>query len=131
MNKEEKDAVNEMEQIAELLGPEELANTTGGREIRRSEWDKLFRIKGRLNYTMTYLNNNGRNEEISNLATRYNEAVARWKEDIANSPEGSPISISENTSVFNTNYEAAASSMTGSYGTASFFFIRSDYRQVD
>lgn len=42
MNKEEKDAVNEMEQIAELLDPEELANTTGGREIRRSEWDKLF-----------------------------------------------------------------------------------------
>ena len=42
MNKEEKDAVNEMEQIAELLGLEELANTTGGREIRRSEWDKLF-----------------------------------------------------------------------------------------
>ena len=90
MNKEEKDAVNEMEQIAKLLDPEELANTTGGREIRRSEWDKLFQIKARLNYTMSYLYSNGKNEEISNLATRYNEAVARWKEDIANSPEGSP-----------------------------------------
>ena len=50
----------------------------------------FFQIKARLNYTMTYLNNNGKNEEISNLATRYNEAVSRWKEDIANSPEGSP-----------------------------------------
>ena len=36
--------------------------------------------------------------------------------------QAAPISISENTSVFNTNYEAAASSMTGSYGTAAFFF---------
>ena len=39
---------------------------------------------------MSYLYSNGKNEEISNLATRYNEAVSRWKEDIANSPEGSP-----------------------------------------
>ena len=38
---------------------------------------------------MAYLNSNGRNEEIFELGNRYNEAVYRWKQDIANSPEDS------------------------------------------
>ena len=80
--------VYEMRRVVEL-DPEELANTAGGREIRRSEWDKLFQVKARLNYTMAYLNSNGRNEEIFELGNRYNEAVYRWKQDIANSPEDS------------------------------------------
>jgi hypothetical protein len=88
MNKEDKDAVYEMEKIVEL-SPEELENTAGGREIRRSEWDKVLQIKARLNYTMACLYSNGRNAEISGLGNRYNEALYRWKEDIANSPEDS------------------------------------------
>ena len=88
MNKEDKDAVNEMEQIVEL-SPEELAYTAGGREIRKSEWDIVLQVKAKLNYTMSYLNSTGRNAKISELGTRYNEALYRWKEDIANSPEDS------------------------------------------
>jgi hypothetical protein len=38
---------------------------------------------------MAYLNSNGRNAEISEPGNRCNEALYRWKEDIANSPEDS------------------------------------------
>ena len=88
MNKEDKDVVNEMEKSVEL-SPEELAYTAGGREIRRAEWDIVLQVKARLNYTMGYLNSNGRNAEIFELGNRYNEALGRWKEDIANSSEDS------------------------------------------
>ena len=100
MNKEDKDAVYEMEKIAEL-GPEELANTAGGREIRRSEWDKLFQIKARLNYTMSYLYSNGKNEEISNLATPTMKLFPDGKRISPIRRKTAPILISENTSVFN------------------------------
>ena len=89
MNTENKDIANEMKKVTEL-DPEEPETIAGGREPRRPEWDSVLQVKSKLNYPMDYLNRSGNYQEISKLGERCGEALTKWKQDIANSPEGSP-----------------------------------------
>lgn len=89
MNREGKDAAEEMKKI-EKLDLDELENIAGGREIRKSEWDNLLQVKARLNYTMADLNSSGKYDEIKKLSNRYQEAFYKWKKDVTSSSDESP-----------------------------------------
>ena len=80
---------------------EKLKNVAGGRALRESEKRNAVELKAFLNTRNYSLQLDKNYAEIQRLNNKFTEALSKWREDIANSPEdGGDIYLTNYFSVY-------------------------------